>query len=87
MALQPTGDYVTTLQERRDRLSMIGIAPAALEIEALADDTALSATYDDDELALLLNAQAAAINALLAQVEALRAVLIESDKLAAPAED
>ncbi|NJL72043.1 MAG: hypothetical protein HC888_10875 [Candidatus Competibacteraceae bacterium] len=87
MALIATGNYATTLQQRKDALQWCGVAPAALTSEALADNTVLSETYDDEELALLLNAQAAAINELLSFATELRATLIEAHVLATPPEE
>jgi hypothetical protein len=82
MALQPTGDYVSTLQERRDAHALIGVAPAAQTLSALAEDTMLAATFSSTEVDAILNAHATAINALEVQLEALRAVLVESSLLA-----
>lgn len=87
MTLVATGNYATTLQQRKAMLQWCGLAPAAPISAALAEDTVLSESYDNEELAPLLNAQAAAINELLSVVTELRAVLIEAHVLAAPAED
>lgn len=86
MTLVATGIYATTLQQRKDAEQWCGVAPAAPTSVALATDTVLNVTYDAAELALLLNAQATAINELLGIVEELRAVLIEAHVLAAPPE-
>jgi hypothetical protein len=51
-------------------------------LSALAEDTTLAVTFSSTEVDAILNAHAAAINALEVQLEALRAVLVESSLLA-----